>query len=80
MDIAREVISFPNVACLAFKTQKGLIRRTPSLLGVEPHFGSLLLAIDGQDFGVEIENHRREHMGFAQEMTTESVVQVLESC
>ena len=78
MDIAREVDPFPDIACFSLETEKRLIRRASSLLGVEPHFGSLLLAIDGQDFGIEVEDHRGEGIGLHQKMATESVVEVLE--
>jgi hypothetical protein len=36
------------------------------------------LTIDGQDFGIEVEDHRGEWIGLHQEMATESIVEVLE--
>jgi hypothetical protein len=78
MDIAREINSLPDIAGLSFETEKGLIGGTSSLLWVETHFGSLLLAIDGQDFGIEIEDHRGDGVGFHQKMAPESIVEVLE--
>ena len=78
MDIAREVDAFPDIARLSLETEKGLIGGTPSLLWVETHFGSLLLAIDSQDFGIEIEDYRGDRVWFHQKMTAKSVVEVLE--
>jgi len=77
MDIAREVDSFPDIARLSLETEKGLIGGTSSLLWVETHFGSLMLAIDSQDFGIEIEDYRGDRVWFHQKMTAESVVEVL---
>jgi hypothetical protein len=48
------------------------------VLGVEPHSGSVLSAIDSQDFGVEVEDQKGEGDRAPQEMATESVVEVLE--
>ena len=64
MDISREVNSFPDMARPPLETEKGLIGGTSSLLWAEPHFGSLLLAIDAQDFGIEIEDYRGDGVGF----------------
>lgn len=78
MDIPREVDPFPDIARLSLETEKGLIGRTSPLFWIEANLGSLLLAINGQDFGIEIEDHRRDGFGFHQKMATESVVEVLE--
>jgi len=64
MDIPGEVNPFPDIAGLSLETEKGLVRGTSSLLWVETHSSSLLLAIDGQDFGIEIEDHRGDGVGF----------------
>jgi hypothetical protein len=64
MDIAREINPFPDIASFAFEAKKWLIRRTPSLFGVETYAGSLLLAIDGDHFGIQVEDHRRRGSGF----------------
>ena len=40
----------------------------------------MLLSIDRQHFGVEVEDHRREGIGFHQKMATESIVEILKSC
>jgi len=78
MDIAREIDSLPYISCFAFETEKGLIGRPPPFFGIVAHSGSFLLAIDRKDLGVEIEDDGGERSGFHQEMTTESIVEVLE--
>lgn len=77
MDVAGEIDSLPYISCFAFEAKKRLIGRTSSFLGVEANFGSFLLTIDSQYFGIEIEDHRRKGIGFHQEIVSESVVKVL---
>jgi hypothetical protein len=64
MDISRKIHSLPYISCFAFETKEGLIGRPSSFLGIVAHFGSFLLAIDSQDFGIEIEDYRGEGLGF----------------
>jgi len=78
MDIARQIDSLPCISCFAFETEKGLIGRPSSFFGIVAHLGSFLLVIDRKDLGVEIEDYRGERSGFHQEMTPESIVEVLE--
>ena len=80
MHIAREINAFPDIACFSFEAEKGLIGRTPSLFGVEPYSGSLLLSIDRQHFGVEVEDHRGNRIGLYQKMATETVVEIPKGC
>lgn len=79
MHIAREINAFPDIACFSFEAEKGLIGRTSSLLWIESDSGSFLLAVDGQNLGIEIEDHRGEGIGFHQKSTSESIVEMLEA-
>jgi hypothetical protein len=79
MDIAGEVDSFPDIARLPLETEKRLIGRASPLLGVEAHFGALLLPINSQNLGIEIEDHGNKRMGLHQKGTLQSVVKVLET-
>ena len=79
MGIAGEVDPFPDIACFPLETEEGLIGRAPSLFGIEPHFGTLLLSIHRQHFGVEVEDDGRERIGSHQKTTSKSIVEVLES-
>jgi len=78
MDIAREIDSFPNISCFAFEAEKGLIGRPSPFLWIVADPGSFLLTVDRKDLGIEIEDHRGERIGFHQEITSESIVEVLE--
>jgi hypothetical protein len=80
MDIAREIDSFPDIARLSFETEKGLIRGPSPLLRIEPHSGSLLLSIDSENFGIEVEDYGGERIGFHEKMASESIVEVLKGC
>jgi hypothetical protein len=64
-NIAREVDSFPDIACLPFETERRLLGMASWLLGVETHFGAFLLPIDGQNLGIEIEAHGGDGSGFS---------------
>lgn len=79
MHIAREINAFPDIACFSFEAEKGLIGRTSSLLWIESDSGSFLLAVDGQNLGIEIEDHRGEGIGFHQKSTSESIVEMLKA-
>jgi hypothetical protein len=78
MNIARKITSLPNVACFPLEAEKRLIGGTSSLFGVESNPGTLLLAIDRQDLGIEIEDHRGGGIGLRQKLGTEPVVEILE--
>ena len=78
MDIARKIASLPDIACFPFEAEKRLIGRTSSLLGVESNPGTLLLAVDCQDLGIEIEDHRGGGTRLYQKSGTEPVVEILE--
>ena len=77
MSIAREIGSFPDIAGFAFEAKERLIRRAASLFGVEPDTGSLLLAIDRDDVGIQVEDHGGKRVGFHEELSSESVVERL---
>ena len=77
MRIAREIRPFPDIAGLAFEAKERLIRRAASLFGVEPDAGSLLLAIDCDHVGIQVEDHGRKGIGFHEELASESVVKRL---
>jgi len=78
MHIPGEVDSFPDIARLPLETEEGLIGGTPSLLGVEPDFGPLLVAIDRQDLGIQVEEDGGEGSGLHEKMTSPSIVEISE--
>ena len=77
MRIAREIGPFPDIPGFAFEAKERLIRRTTSLFGVEPDASSLLLAIDRDHVGIQVEDHGGKRVGFHEELSSESVVERL---
>jgi len=75
--IAREIGPFPDIPGFAFEAKERLIRRTTSLFGVEPDASSLLLAIDRDHVGIQVEDHGGKGIGFHEELASKSVVERL---
>lgn len=78
MNISRQIDALPEISGFAFEAEKGLIRGSSPFPGIVTHSGSFLLTIDRKNLGIEIEDHRREGIGFHQEITSESIVEFLE--
>jgi hypothetical protein len=68
--------SLPDIAS-STEAKERLIRRAASLFGVEPYAGSLLLAIDRDHIGIQVEDHGGKGVGFHEELASESVVERL---
>ena len=77
MCIAREIRPLPDIAGFAFEAKERLIRRAASLFGVESYAGSLLLTIDGDHVGIQVEDHGEKGFGLHEELSSESVVERL---
>ena len=77
MRIAREIRPFPDIAGFPLEAKERLIRWPASLFGVEPYPGSLLLAIDRDHVGIQVEDHGGKGVGLHQELASESVVERL---
>ena len=77
MRIAREIRPFPDIAGFALEAKERLIRRAASLFGVESYAGSLLLTVDCDHVGIQVEDHGGKGFGLHEELGSESVVESL---
>ena len=64
MGIARAQFSMPEILGDPVEAQKGMIRRSPPLLGIVTKTSHLLFSIEDKNCGVQIEDYPGRGRGF----------------
>jgi len=73
--IARSQRAVPKLLAISLEAQQRMIRAAALLFGIVANPGSLLMAIEGQDHGVQIEDQTGGNFGEPEELAPQLVVQ-----